>query len=266
MTARHPRTRLRPGVRVTERAAGQLQVGSHDQSRVALPDTTPVRRLLALLGHGVSAGTLAPPERSVVERLQAADLLVPVDDATVRARLRSAARIGIHADDPVRAMLSRMVVAAGLTVAPGPGRESVRLVVVSGAEPQRERLDACMRDDLAHLVVTEVSGRVRLGPCVVPGLTACLRCVDEHLTDGDPRHPLVVAQHHDPDPADRVPEADRQLALAWAVRDTVALVEGDRPWTWSTTVELQHAGPVARRWSRHPRCGCAWGEMVSLTG
>lgn len=258
-----PRARLRPGTRVSDRGPGLLQVGLHQDQRLALPDDGDVRRLLALLGHGADPDRLPPADRSVCHRLAEAGLLVAADEPAVLARLREAARVGIDAPEQVRAPVARMLAAVGLPEAGPASEETVRLVVVTGAEPPRTRLDPSMRADLPHLLVTAVAGRVRVGPCVVPGLTACLRCVDEHLTDRDPRHPLVLEQHLDPDPDDVVAEADLQLALAWAVRDLVALVEGDEPATWSTTVELRTGAPVTRRWHRHPRCGCAWGDALA---
>lgn len=263
MPLSRPRIALSPGTRVSRRGGGLLHLGIHEDRRLVLPDDPAVRRLLALLEHGVDPVRLPPQLAAPYARIEDAGLLVPVDAAAVRDRHRRAARIGVAAPDPTRASLRRLLAAAGLVEATPRGRETVRLLVSTGAEPRRERLDEAMRADRPHLVVTEVAGRIRLGPCVVPGLTACLRCVDEHLTDRDPRHPLVVEQHLRPDPADRAPAPDRQLGLAWAVRDLVALVDGDRPTTWSATVELRGEGPVSRRWARHPRCGCAWGDALA---
>ncbi|QZY30101.1 hypothetical protein [Nocardioides coralli] len=258
-----PRVRLRPGIRVAARGPGSLQVGAHHDQRLLLADTPDVRRLLALLRHGVDPGGLPPRDRSLCAELSEAGLLTSPDEDTVRERARAAAQVRLDCPAPVRPVLGRLLAAAGLPEA-GPGRLGTVLLVVSwGAEPDRERLAESVRADVPHLLLTAVAGRLRLGPCVVPGLTACLRCVDEHLADVDPRHPLVVEQHRTPDAEDRVPTADLQLALAWAVRDLVSLVEGDRPATWSTTVELLRDGAVIRSWRRHPRCGCAWGDRLA---
>jgi hypothetical protein len=102
---------------------------------------------------------------------------------------------------------------------------------------------------------------------VVPGSTACLRCVDAHHTDADPAWPLLVRQHHDAaarDRADGVPEPLdpllAELAVAWLVRDLATYADGRRPSTWSATVTLHaHLERVeTRAWLRHPACGCAW--------
>ena len=109
------------------------------------------------------------------------------------------------------------------------------------------RLDDWMRSGTPHLVVREGPGGPLLGPYVVPGATACLRCVDAHLGEHDPRRALVVEQvattpplrPSEPDPALRA------LALAWAVRDLAAGAEGGVPATWSATVALG-AAPADR--------------------
>lgn len=257
------RTRLRPGIRVCERGPGLLQVGAHADQRVVLPDRADVRRLLGLLGHGLDLDRLPAAQQQLAHRLEQAGLLVPADEAALRARLRDAARVRVDALEPDRAAVGRLLATAGLAEAGPRASGTVGLVVATGAEPRRERLDRAMQRDQPHLLVAAVAGRVRLGPFVVPGLTACVRCVDEHLTDRDPRHPLVVEQHLEPDPGDVVPAAELQLALAWAVRDLVALVEGDQPSTWSATVEVRAEGPLTRSWRRHPRCGCAWGDALA---
>lgn len=255
--------RLRPGVRVSVRSPDQLQVGLHHDRRLALPASADVRRFLARLAHGVPAAPPAAADLALLRRLQAADLVCSPDEAAVRERARQAAVVAVDAPSGVAEQLWALLGRAGLGARPAKGRPDVSLVVTTGAEPRRELVDRLVQDDRPHLLVTAVAGTVRIGPCVVPGLTACLRCVDEHHTDRDPRHPLVVEQHLDPDPDDRVAPHDLQLGLSWAVRDLVALVEGDRPSTWSATVELTASGPRTRAWRRHPRCGCAWGDALA---
>lgn len=140
-------------------------------------------------------------------------------------------------------------------------------VLVALGEPRRERVDRWMREQTPHVVLRLTEGDALLGPLVVPGATACLRCVDAHLTDVDPVWPLLVVQHADacatprddavPEPCDPVLAT---LAAAWTARDVLTHLEGGDPSTLSTTVRL---GPVLRSletqtWSRHPGCGCTW--------
>ena len=105
-----------------------------------------------------------------------------------------------------------------------------------------------------------------LGPFVVPGATACLRCVDAHRGEADPRRGLVLEQAASL-PAltrDRVDPALHALALAWAARDVVTFVEGGRPATWSATVRVDAGLRLApQEWLRHSHCGCSWGDQLA---
>ena len=110
-----------------------------------------------------------------------------------------------------------------------------------------------MRDQTPYVLVRLTEGRAVVGPFVVPGRTACLRCLDAHHTDADPEWPLLVRQYADAtrhDRADGVPEpvdpALAALAVAWAARDVTTYADGGRPSTWSGTLTL-------RPGSRHRR-------------
>ncbi len=249
--------RLRPGVRVSRRGAGLLQVGLHPDERLALPDSDDVRRLLHDLRAGLRPAGVAAPLTGTVEALVARGLAVTPDPAASGA-------VRVLAPEPVRASVVRVLAAADVPVAGRRARAAVVLHVSVGAEPRRADLDGWMRTDRPHLGLVTLAGRTRVGPFVVPGRTACQRCVDEHLTDHDPRHPLVLEQHHAVDPRDLPPPADLQLALAVAARDLRGWLHGRTPETWSATVELDPAGGTRRQeWRRHPRCGCAWGDLMA---
>lgn len=254
MTDQGSRVRLLPGTRLSERGYGAWQLGLHDDRRVVLTPDAADHLLLARLRTGVAPDRLAAPQRALLERIRSAGLLTPCTTPPAPAP------VALEAPTEHRAAAVRALTDAGLTVADGPS--PLTLVVHVGAEPRRDALDPLVRSDDPHLLLTSVAGRVRLGPLVVPGATACLRCVDEHHTDRDPRHPLVVHHHVDRDPDDRPPPGDLALGLAWAARDARLYLTGGAPTTWSATVELTDDGPVTRPWRRHPRCGCAWAEAL----
>ncbi|MGH3346758.1 MAG: hypothetical protein ACRDO4_07230 [Nocardioides sp.] len=257
-----PRVRLAAGLRVTDRGDGSLQVGLHPDRRLLLPDDAPVRALLTRLRHPADPGRMSESERSLVDRLTAAGLLEQEHAATPEATATSGT-VQILAPDPAAALTRRLLADAGLTESRGGGDAALTLVVSVGAEPRRTDLDAIVQTDRPHLLVTSVAGRTRIGPCVVPGLTACLRCLDEHQADRDPRHVRVVDQHVVVDHTDRPRPGDLALALAWAVRDVAVLLDGERPTTWSASVTLRPEGPHVHEWRRHPRCGCAWGDLLA---
>ena len=278
---------LRPGVRVVRRDHDRLQVGLRPGERLLLPDEPAVRALLEAVRTGERPDLDCPRVRGwafalvdgglVVDRDRVAALMGsglprPVvqaalaqagPDAGHRLAGRTAARVGLDADgawgDETVALLGE----AGLRRAETWEPATVRLLLSPGGELPRPHVDGLMRSGAAHLVVANVAGRVRVGPFVAPGLSACLRCVDAHASDRDPGHGLVVEQHG--------PVADEpcdpllmRLALALAVRDLASYVEGELPATWSATVSVEPDLRLERQeWTRHPRCGCAWGEGLA---
>ena len=127
------------------------------------------------------------------------------------------------------------------------------MLVLSAGELARERLDPLVRRGTSHLVVRLVDGAALVGPFVVPGVTACLRCIDAHRSDPRSRprgrhHPLRAGQLAGPDrtayPTSPTPLL-ATVAVAWAVRDVVAHLDGRRPSTWSRTLLLD-ADPSRR--------------------
>jgi hypothetical protein len=201
-----------------------------------------------------------PPEelRPTLDRLVCDGWVV---DATSRAhdRVRAAPRpVALTVDAALDTAMLRGFAAAGLVPEPG---APVRLVATMG-EPRRDVSDALVRDDTAHLWLAVRPGSVRIGPYVEPGRTACLRCLDAHLGDVDPRRATVLHQLEEL-PALPAPEPHAclvQIAVAWAVRDVVHLLDGHRPSLTSATVTVTEDLEVTRReWLRHPHCGCAWG-------
>lgn len=279
---------LRPGVRVCRRSATELQVGLERGLAVVAPDTAAVRDLLEGLRRAVPppapAGLTPELARFCLDLLDHelvvdADALLP---ALARAedslgRRTTAATFAEHARDAAAVLARRATasvhVEAGrlpesgrrceqLLRAAGVGQEQATAVLhLTDTEPDRGLVDDWARADLPHLVVTAVEGIVRVGPFVVPGVTACLRCLDAHQAEHDPRRGLVVQQYAgEPMREDPLPADLWQLATAFAVRELVRWVDGHRPRTWSATVRVDAALELTpTTWTRHPGCGCSWG-------
>ncbi len=272
----HPR--LRPGWRVVRRGDDVLQIGIDPPHRVVVHDSPGVRDLLAALHGSARPRRLTAEGAALLADLLAADLVVDADvppleaarfgaTAGPRARARAGAVVQVLGPPSLHERAARALDDAGLRWldptrgAQAGGAPVARLVLAEG-EPARERLDALVRDDAPHLVVTASEGHVEVGPFVVPGLTACLRCVDAHRAQADPRRQLVVEQVAHGVAVGAVAAHDPVLwtwALAWAARDLARYAEGDRPSTWSTSFVVDSvAGPHEQRWARHPHCGCSW--------
>jgi hypothetical protein len=250
---------------------------------VVLPDTAGVRRLLADLDAGRGLESLSPEAGLAYERLVDAGLVVERADLAAAARgarrraaaaafashgpaaparlaSRAACRVALTAPEPWHSAATDLLNVAGLPVVAAEEMATVTLFVSCG-EPPRSHVDVLVRDDRVHLLLALLPDGARLGPFVVPGVTACLRCLDAHLAELDPRRGLVLEQLEDdvtrPVPCDPVLAP---AALAMAARELTSYAEGDRPATWSATVELTGELTFPRRtWRRHPHCGCSWG-------
>jgi hypothetical protein len=252
---------LRPGVGLARRDAHHLQLGVDPPLAAVLPDSPAVKLLLVELAHGGPLTTLDEVTAPVLDSLVGAGLVVAEDQDAVRRGRRAACVV--HVDAPADALtgLVRLVGAAGLRLSRDPAVATVALLWSEG-EPPRERLDGWMRSDTPHLVVREGAAGPVLGPYVVPGRTACLRCVDAHLGEQDPRRALVVEQLAGTAPLrPGAPDAAlRALAIGWAVHDLATGADGGVPSTWSSTVALGGLPPVVTAYRRHVHCGCSWAE------
>jgi hypothetical protein len=249
------RPMLAPGLRVVPRGRDRLQVGIGERC-VVLPRT--------------------PTHTAVLEALL--DGALPPSDAASRAVLEELVAHGVVVGSGTRGAPVRVALAGDLGADPAPFLAEARLRPVAAAErpaaglalcrgePDRDALDDWVRGGLPHLVGRLVDGHAVLGPLVVPGATACLRCLDEHRADEDPDHLAVLHRYA---AACRVPRRDGvpdapdpllgALATCWAVRDLRSHLDGVRPPTWSATLTL--GGPdglLAATWPRHPACWCAW--------
>ncbi len=114
-----------------------------------------------------------------------------------------------------------------------------------------------------------------VGPFVLPGESACLRCIDAHVARDDPDHVPVLARYvaasRPRRPRAETPPTEPALvalAVAWAVRDVLAHVDGKRPTTCDATVQLgpEPSRQVHTAWSRDPECGCSWPGSLTYSG
>jgi hypothetical protein len=245
--------RLRPGLVVVRRDPRHLQVGIDPPRRVVLPDEPEVRRTLAALVRG----TPLPDDGSAGTTLAA---LVRAGLLAGGAPAASGAGVSVSVSAPpaLAEELVALLRAAGVTVAPD---GTVRVIVAHGAL-RRDAVDPLVRHGACHLLATVTPWGWELGPFVVPGATACLRCVDAARAERDPHRGVVldqVAAAGPPGPAD---PATRALALAWLTRDLQAYGRGERPTTWSATIEVADGMPREHQWLRHPHCGCAWDALA----
>lgn len=191
-----------------------------------------------------------------------------------RPRGRSAGRalsIRVHGAGPLSELVAQGLRCSGarvgrsrhVTAAGAPA--GVDLMVLTDSLTTDPRL---LRDlhtaRVPHLPVRLRDGTGMVGPLVIPGVSSCLGCADLHRTDRDAAWPILAVQLREV-----IAHADRPTMLATAalalgeVHHIIAAVRGpgppgNPPATMNATIEVDVATHTirARRWSRHPLCGC----------
>jgi hypothetical protein len=255
--------------------------GSRDRAQVigvAVDHGVPAEaaeRVLALLATAGAlddfpAGTLrvlSPPLRArLAAELATVSLARRDGDGGARTLARRlAARIRIHGGGRVGAGLADLLTTSGISgvthagpADAGPARPD--LAVLIGRHPLELRA-SLMRERIPHLAASADEAIGVVGPLVVPGRTACLRCLDLTRTDRDPAWPLILAQlaGRKPDPL----ACDATLAAAVAAQAAAQVLDfTDRAAAAGAvtngTLELVLPGWQWRRrtWPRHRDCTC----------
>lgn len=142
------------------------------------------------------------------------------------------------------------------------------LVIQVANDITDERLQSqLMHKEQAHLPVVLRDRDVLIGPLVIPGLTACVACVDKHRADLDPQWMKICQAMRDrATAAPQTPEAPPEesatalFAAGSAVLQTLLLIDGvNRPSGWSMVTRLRAAdgSSTTHRYERHPGCGCS---------
>lgn len=136
--------------------------------------------------------------------------------------------------------------AAGVTV---DATAPVGIGVAHGREVSAT-VDAWSVDSLPHVLLAVHPYAVEVGPWVAPGVGPCARCVAAAVLDEGGSVPAGAA-----------PRPLLAVGAGVVARDLGAWSRGELPHTWLTSWRVDHEPlPTARRWQRHPYCGCAWFE------
>ena len=246
--------RLDPRFPILWRNPHGLQVGVDSPRAVLDPIDEAEERVVAALVRGVSpAGLdliaseqrLAPPVLAgLLARL--APVLLPADPAP-RAVVavhggRTASRIALQLAD------------AGVTVQPDAPSPALAILTADYVVAP-DLLSHWLRRDVPHLPVLIADRTARIGPFVVPGVSACLHCAELAARDADPARSALASQLWGRSASaatalvcDEVAAIASRMALAW-------LANGGTP----TGIELDAATGATRAIARtrHPECGCA---------
>jgi bacteriocin biosynthesis cyclodehydratase domain-containing protein len=187
--------------------------------------------------------------------------------ARIIARRRGA-RVMIAGERPIGRAIARILCRSGVGQVlvgrpPGSSASAVPpdLAILVGHQPQ-EVTSQLARDRVPHLAVSAAEAIGVVGPLVIPGATACLRCLDYFRAGNDPSWPLILAQlaRRRPDP----PACDAVLAAsvaAQAAAQTLTAIDKTPASSAAAngTLELVLPGWQWRRrtWPPHPACSCA---------
>ena len=275
---------LDPALPVLLRPDGAVQIG-WDPHRAVL--VHPPSGLTAAAMATVLRAMAVPVTRAELHRLATAhglrdvagfdELLAALLAAgVIRERLRRrpawrALSIRVHGAGPLSELVAQGLRCSGarvgrsrhVTAAGAPA--GVDLMVLTDSLTADPRL---LRDlhaaRVPHLPVRLRDGTGVVGPLVIPGVSSCLGCADLHRTDRDAAWPVLAVQLREV-----IAHADRPTVLATAalalgeVHHIIAAVRGAGPpgappATMNATVEVDVATHTirARRWTRHPLCGC----------
>lgn len=205
----------------------------------------------------------------VARLLSAAGLgRVTVEDLTP-ASLADVSPLGISVElrGMARGRAAELLAAADspLGELPAPQHPPTRpdlVVLAPDRHPDLQVVEALLREGTPHLAVHVRETAVIVGPLVLPGMTACLRCLDLHRCDRDGDWSAVAAQLHGE--RAEVLACDTVLAAlgaAAAAASVLAHLDGGPPGpTHNGTVEfaLPFGLPRRRSWVPHPLCGCRW--------
>jgi hypothetical protein len=179
---------------------------------------------------------------------------------------RRAAYVRVHGTGRIASGVACLLDASGVgrvasaDSAQAPGPERPDLAVLTGRPPPELPSDLT-RERIPHLAALASEAIGTVGPLVVPGRTACLRCLDLTRAERDPAWPLILAQLTGRRP--HPPACDAPLAAAVAAQATAqALAFVDRPTSplaaANATLELVLPSWQWRRrsWPPHWECWC----------
>lgn len=132
------------------------------------------------------------------------------------------------------------------------------VVLADDLVPDPLVLDALSRSGTPHIYLACRDGRVVVGPTVVPGRSACLRCADLYRTDRNPQWPTMSAQLLFTSGWAPIPSRVSAVALVLAEANTLRRRGPESMLTLGHSVEISVEQGLWRRrkWQPHSRCGC----------
>lgn len=269
--------RFPPHTAVVWRDPATLQIGV-ERAYVVLHDVSAFDETFVwAVAHGLGDGGVdAILAQTGGDRVDAARLVALLEPALDRRPTHAPPGFAVllAGGGPLADDIGRLLQSEGLPVhtavdPAGPVRLDPRSppavgVLVGGPAPDPVTASDWMRGDLPHLLVRTGDRSVRIGPLVVPGLTACTRCLHLAAGDADSAWPAIAGQLSTRPVARPRPLVLREAAAA-AVRrllDSEPLVSGrgeadaDSAGT-VLRIDLETGRITTMSTRPHSDCGCA---------
>lgn len=241
----------RPAAKRVETGLWSLRARHH---QTALTD----RRRQSLIGvHG--SGRLAVAVALLLANAGVGHLDIRSGGMVTEADIGSgltATELGQPRRRAILAMLARL--APDVSTARNHRRTPDLVLVTDTIVPAPEEIAELVEEGIPHLPVLVREGTGVVGPLVVPGRSACLRCCDLHRTDLDSSWPRVASQLVGKSPRPDLGAVQSCAALAVAQAMRLLSPSAEAPPTWNTSLEIDSFdGRVHHRgWEPHPGCGC----------
>lgn len=135
-------------------------------------------------------------------------------------------------------------------------QHGIPLILVADRMVEPRRASRLMRSDVTHLPLELAGDRVRVGPVVIPGRTACAACLHAHRADADPQWPLLAAQLLGREPVRTAPALLVEAALLSGRMLRELPTAEDATTTFSVGVSAAHARREWHAHRPHARCLC----------
>lgn len=174
-----------------------LQLGLHAEP--SLPDPPGWQeRVLRALEHGIAEQDFSRVAQGLGAPLDDLDGFLARIDPALRRVDTSLLMPRLQVAPALRGLDIVDFVAAGLSALPGLPRDDFRgrapVVLLSAHATLPLAAAPWMSADVVHVPLVIELDAIRVGPAVIPGITACTSCIALAARDADPAWPHLVAQ------------------------------------------------------------------------
>ncbi len=265
-------------LRITPDEVGWLRTLPEYSTWVSAAESCPggSRRAHQLLNHARSCGIVEevgecwwlPAEDRIATWPSLSTLSAWHPQPATAIAARQANAVAITGDTSLVRTTATVLEASGLSRALQPSQATVTLMmaaITADAPEAAVSLAPASLHDRPHLPIVVFRGRASIGPLIVPGRTACSRCLYLHHRDADPLWPSVLTQWMAAHRSFSI-DADPLLAFHAATAGVTMLRNWIDGCTTSVGRRLLIRAPDFQVGETtvepHPECGCRWSDRA----